>query len=557
MSLVGYDPVLVDALRRRMRTAADDLAAIHSSDPAAAGVVAAATAIRRLLEWTWMPAIGDLLLTDPLGRGGAGDTPDPGSSSMWSSLGLSSSAGPAPAGPIPAGDINGTACAIPDDMVVRRIDALADERATLIASVGPSPDDPEDIAALAAIDARIAAVARAYVASLPRSGHAPLSPRALLDTSPYASALALRAVHDQLDPHTLAAIGLLIVQRWHANSDHRTGWLDAQYFGPNAADILFEVLAQHPDAAARFLRRAEPHEVFDSTESMAPVTALLVAGTAPGQMDEATAGQVLVPLVRWAREQDPLWPADNPLFDRHLPLAAALTPWMPALGPRAAQWNWEPDEGAAALGWLLEHDHAVEAIHAALGTWVDRIGDTGFIDDDGRLSGQAMFDLADTLDLIEGALHDARIDDAERDAFLIDLGFTFANMVMSTLAKSGPVGIAIDVGLAVTTPTAKKTLERLGILPSLERERDAARADLDRGAATALVIALTATVADAIDRGELPADALDGLHLDGVELDDPRAVRQQLVAYVDELGAVADEATTHRLLAVVGAFDPT
>lgn len=553
MSLVGYDPVLVDALRRRMRSAADELAAIRSSDPAAAGAVTAAAAVRQLLEWTWMPAIGDLLVVDPLGRPGSGAGP----SSMWSSIGSSmwSSIWPATGatGPTPT---NGPACAIPDEMVVRRLDELADARAVLIASHGPHPEDPEAAAELAAIDARIAAVARAYVTGIPRTGHAPLYPRALLEASPYAAALALRAVHDQLEPRTLAAIGLMIVRRWHANSDHRTGWLDAQFFGPNAADILFEVLAQHPDAATWFLRRAQPREVLDATASIDPVTALLVAGTAPGQIDETTAGQLLVPLVRWARDHDPLWPEDHPLQDTPVAFAAALTPWMATLGPRADRWGWDRDEGEDTLDWVLDHPGGAQAIHDALATWKERIAETGFVDADGRIAGRALHDLAETLEMIEGAFHDARIESIERTAFMIDLAFTVAGMVISAAVPGGPAtGRAVDAGLAFATPAVKATLERLGIIPSPERERAAAQADLQRASTTTLVIALTATVSTFVDRGELPADALDALELDEVDMDDPEAVHARLVAYVDTFAPVAAPATTNALFAVIGAFD--
>jgi hypothetical protein len=265
---------------------------------------------------------------------------------------------------------------------------------------------------------------------------------------------------------------------------------------------------------------------------------------------------VLVPLVRWARNRDPLWPEDNPLQDTPVAFAAALTPWMASLGPRADRWEWDRDEGEETLDWLLDHPDGAAAIHEALATWRDRITETGFVDDDGRVSGRALHDLAETLEMIDGAFYDARIDSIERDAFMIDLAFTVAGMVVSAAVPGGPAGSrAVDAGMAFATPVLKATLERLGSIPSPERDRAAARTDLERASTTALVIALTATVTTCIERGELPADALDALELDDVDMGDPVALHARLVAYVDTLAPVAEPMTTNALFAVIGAFD--
>ncbi|MEI7547286.1 MAG: hypothetical protein WCK21_04410, partial [Actinomycetota bacterium] len=66
MTLLGYDPALVERLALRLRGTVDDLHRVRSADPAAADALAAVSCAAHEIELLWLPFVHRVLATDPL-----------------------------------------------------------------------------------------------------------------------------------------------------------------------------------------------------------------------------------------------------------------------------------------------------------------------------------------------------------------------------------------------------------------------------------------------------------------------------------------------------------
>ncbi len=454
MTLLGYDPFLLDALRRHVRRAADSLATIRSGDPLAADAVRVAREVQRLMEFDWLPSIGAVLGDDPLGRPGGADATAT-SMGRWA-LPLSA-------------DGSAGVQRLDDAAWATTFDDLARRRLELAQLLVDDPEDPAARRALASLDAEISAAAARYAAAAPRDGHVRWFPTALLDASPMAAALVLR--HLRLDDRTLAAVAALVLHRWHDGSDHGMRWPDAFAGGDNTADLLFRRLAGRPAAAAAFLERVDPDELLLAAQFDDSVARLLLAGTSPAHVDEATAGSILRPVLEWLQLHGVPSATDGATRSAPAIAAAAITPWLADLGPRASRWGWTYDDGDRALRWLLADPAARAAMTDALAGRADDLSEAPMLEPDGRLDDDVVRDLAGTFAQVQLALRDAEIDDAEADALLARLAVDTAGVAISAAAPSGPIGVAADVGVALLTPVAIDALDRWGIAPSPEGAR--------------------------------------------------------------------------------------
>lgn len=531
MSVMAYDPLLVDGLRRRMRTVIDELAAIRSADPAAAGAVASSTSVRRLLEGTWVPALGELLLADPLGRG----------ASTWSPTSPTSSS------------TAGTSAGTPGDAAwLQEVEDLAARRMEIVELLVWDPENVELRDELDDLDERLRRAAFAYGAPLLCEG-SEWSPTALLDLSPYAAALVLRDL--RLDDRTIAVLSSLIVHRWHEGDDHGARWPDAMLGGDNTGDLVFATLAARPAAATEFLLRTPPDELLRSVQFAEHLERLLLAGTSPAEVDETTAGRILRPVLEYLQAHELPAAVDGVVTSAPAVVAAAVGPWLPDLGPRADTWGWSYDDGDRALRWLVRDDEAMAALTTAMQQWQQQITLTPLIDADGRVADGPLRDLAATLAQVQVALRDEEVDRAVQDAFLAELVIGTAGNVAAATVSGGVSAAAAD-GVAMALPAlANATLGRWGLIPTEERGREAAQSRFGDRAVDTAVIAITAVVADAIERGDLPADTLDRLDLDGLEGScTPREVGDRLHTFVAGLDDVTDPATQNALVAIVNAF---
>jgi hypothetical protein len=550
VSVFGYDPVLLDVLRRRIRTSADELWAIRSDDPSAAVAIGLTRDIRRSLEQMWVPAITSVLFDDPLGASGTTSRSDTTGVPLLDVPGLD----------VPVLDVP----VLDDAAWAERFDVLAERRLELVERLVWDPDDDAARSELAAIDRQIADEALEYLAGAPTGGHVRWFPTALLHASPLAAALVLARLAEMsgvLDDRTLAAVGALVLRRWRAGGTHGERWSDSFAGGDNTADVLFRMLVTRPDAATEFLRRTTPDELLLSAQFDDTVAALLLVGTDPARVDEATAGEVLRPLLEWSYDHELPPTLDGVTTTAPTILATALAPWLGALGPRARTWEWTYDDGDAALRWLVDDPDARAAMADALTAQQGALASASLIDADGRVNDVVLRDLSSTMAQVQIALRDAEIDDAAGRQLLAELSVTAAGIAIAAAVPGGSMALATDVGVSLLTPSAMSALDRWGVAPSAERTRSQAQATFgDRSVDTA-VIAITGIIGALVDRGDLPESVFDGLDLgptgdgrDGGGSCAPREASDRLHAFVAEIGPLTDPATHNALLAVLGAF---
>lgn len=545
MTVLGYDLFLVDALRRQLRLATDRLAAIRTDDPLAAPAIASVRDVQRMLELTWLPAVGAVLTHDPLGA--AASNVD-----SWSV-----DSAPALGGP---GRTVSARESIPDSVWVSAFDDLAARRLAIGQLLVDDPDDAGTRAELAALDRQIAEAALGYAAAAPSDGHVRWFPAALLDMSPFAAALVLR--HLDLDDRVRASISALVLHRWREGGDHGERWPDSYVGGDNTADVLFRSLSERPAAATEFLRRVPPADLFLSAQFDDAVARLLLVGTSPDHCDEATAGTVLRPLLEWLRTNELPAVSDGVTTSAVAVTAAGTAPWLAALGPRATSWGWTFDDGDRTLRWLLDDPAARRSLADAMAVRQAQLADAPLLDADGRVDDTLLRELASSLAQVQVALRDAEIADATADALMTEMTVTTAGLIISAAVPGGAISVTADVGVALLTPVALSALDRWGVAPSAERSRAQAQSTLGDRAVDTAVIAIVGIVGAAIERGDLPSGTLDNLHLDDLRGDDlrgdspctPRETSDRLHEFIVGLEPITDAATHNALVAVLFAF---
>jgi hypothetical protein len=551
---MGYDPGLVDALRRRMREAADELAAVRSHDPQAADALAVVASVGRMLDSVWVPALTAVLASDPLGSNRRGDDRD----AIEAHVTGTCRAGwlPCPPPGHPERD---------DTEWIALFDEFGERHLFLAGLVRDDPTNPELVAEWDHLERSIAAAATEYAAAA-ASGRSADGMRwfhpALLQVSPYAAALVMR--HLRLDDATLALMSNLVVRRARSGGpEPGTRWPDHAASTDRTADIVFALLTTRPEAATAFLLRVSPDELLRSAWSSERVRDLLMVGTAPERVDEQTAGEILRPLLEF------LWTAHVPHTIEHVQLgipaavAPAVAPWLLDLGARAEHWGWTHADGTRSLRHLLADHGTVAALTPAMSAWRSRIGQIRFLDDEGRLATDVVDELATMFVQVDLAMRDAEVDIAEREAFLVDaVAMTVGNLVVPLVPGGPATKVAADKAADVAPELVTSLLGRWGWVTDLDQAERDAQARFGGSQALTAVVAVTAFVAQAVERGDLPAVALD--RLEALALGEVRGgsgatcvareVSDRLHRYVRELGPLASPSVAHALHAVVSTF---
>lgn len=601
---LGYDRELLGALRSAMRRSRDELRGLRSDDPDAIDALRVVASGRSLLDEVWLPVLdglmsctaldqrrpvrlelGDLraavlldrqgrgwqITTDPLETGAgvvvplvdearaigvrlADDT------EMWDVAELSwlidrlraIAAEPMASSALRA-QLDGAAWAVVFDRI--GLDRL--RQSHLLAG-----DPDHDIAATRRdqLDQLIAVLADVY-SSGPHTGHAPWYPTVAGDLDPYSAALLLTAL--DLDPRVAAGAAVDVLTSWLDGHDQHRWWADQFSAGDNAADLLFRWLATDGEAAQSFVERASarPDLLFRTAHLDASVVAVLVAGTSPDRVGPSDAGAVIRPLLAWAHQQDSsLGPVtDGGVDDVRAVLAPVVAGWLFQMGPRADDWGWNPDEADAALRWVIADEVAAAELVSSLDAWHRQLAATPLLVADGRLDDVALHDLASVFAQLQVAMRDEELADAAAARFWADATFMVGQLLVSALVPGGPaVSVAADLALSGVSPISQQWLQRHG----LPHDPDEAAAEIgarfgSRTSDTA-VVAVVGVVGQLIERGVLPADALDALRLDDIDTGgdscEPAIVDERLHEFVRGLEPSLDPATSNGLLTVLYAF---
>jgi hypothetical protein len=551
MSLVGFDPEQVLALRLAMRRAADELLAMRSTDPLAAGPLANVAAARRALVEHWEPVLQRVLatgaLTDTAWLGGPAATGiDPGAFDLvLAELGL----------------------AMGDPAVMRLDDwhtlatTLGAERMDVAQQLVDDPENADLRRRLADLDEALIVVAQRY-ASGPHDGHVPWRPMLLDTVDPYTAALLLPGLG--LGDHQLGVEAARLLGRERDEGPDGMPWPDMFAGGDDTGDLVFELLAAHPYAAGVFLDLAvaRPEILFRTAERDETVAAVLIAGTDPADVDAATAGARLRPLLDWAMEFGSLQGGGDGITEAlPLVLAGAVGPWLLQFGPRADEWGWDTDAADEALRWVVADDLAVDAVVASMAAWRDSMGTQPLLLPDGRLDLDLLDDLTAMVDQVGRAVRDAGLDDAAASRFLAEAGVFVAALFVSAVVPGGiVVSMAADAALAVAVPAGVSALAGWGVLPSADADRADARAGFGQWSTDAAVAAVISVATQAIADGRMPADALDDLDLDDLAVaasdgDCPTGeVFERLQQWVLDVAPRCDPATANALSAALTAF---
>lgn len=558
MSTVAVDPERLLALQGAIRRAADALAAIRNTDPAAVEALTSLADIRVHLIERWDPAIRRVLDTGALVDGVfAGEVPvidlDLDLDHLIDDSELAALLVEWAATPAMPGELR----ARWDDAEWARLaDALGAERLEVASELALDPDDPVAGQRLEDLDVALLAVASMYGGGV-HAGHVRWRPTVLDLVSPMTAALMLPGF--ELDDIELGEVAARVVARDRDQQPDGTPWPDRLLPGDDAGDLVFTYLVTRPGAAGAFLDIAtdRPELVFLSADHDDSVAALLIAGTDPTFVDATTAGARLVPLITWARDHEgALVPGDGVVDDPPAVLAGAVAPWLLQFGPRAAEWGWDEVEGDASLGWIMADDTALATLADALDRWQLAMAEVPLLHPDGRVDLDRLLDLTATIDQVARAVRDAQLDDAAADRFFAEAGVFVGSLFVSAIVPGGiAASMAGDAALAVVVPAATAMLARWGLMPSADDDAADTRAGFGSWLSNAAVSAVVAYTAQAIVDGRLPANALDALDLDDLAGDcRTDEVHDRLWAFVHDTAGRTDPATGNGLIAVLGAL---
>jgi hypothetical protein len=582
MPFMGFDREHLQSLRRSMRRAAAELAAVRSDDPDARESVATARSVCAVLTFDWLPVIDAILtcvalddgggwqvIADPLpGPGGVAVTADEARELVAWLLGDHLEGAVSNADLVRLAD---TLDAIAGDRALTGAfrDAIGDDHhwARLLDHVGivragvadvlsRDPHDGALATSIAALDRALGALATTY-ASGPHDGHHAWYPTVVQYVEPYTAALLI--THLDLGSRMLAAVSDDVLRRWFDAGFERQ-WADQYYGGDNAADLLFVKLAADPVAAAAFLLRTadRPELVLLTAQHDHHVEALLVTGTSPTNMSAADAGRVIVPMIAYVRA--PGWQfagmRDGVTGSAPAILGGVVAPWLLQFGPRAAQWHWSADDGDDAIRWLIDDPAAAEHLLTAVEQWSGGSWSTGLIADDGSVRAEALHDLAAMVVHLDLAFRDAEITAGAEARLWTSIGVVVAELVVPALFTNPAVGLGVDVAVTALSPAVGAALRRNGVLPANE---DEARRSADDRFGSRLtetaVVAVMTTVGHLVDAGQLRPEVLERLDLTGVDGSCPAAeTNRRLREFVMGLEGDLDPLTFESLLIVTDVF---
>lgn len=315
MTVLAYDPERLSSLHVQMAGAVDERRRVVSADAAATDALRAVRLALDAVEHAWAPLVRGLLATDPLAR----RTPH--------TLG---------------------------DITLLRLDAAGVHALAGVLAAADPHQVVQDPGALGMLAEEMELI-----------GTRPDLVQALLDDldalSPYVAAVLVS--HLGLEGAQLAEVADRIVQRWcdEVWSPELGAGAAREYAGgtrPNAADVLFPLIAADPAACVRYVELAGAHPTTLFQASTHPETAHYIALTAtdPTRVDVTTAGRLLVPLLDWFADGWYAYP-ESAIDDPELPLYLIdlLAPWTMQLSPMNHDWQLDADHQRHLLDALV-HD---------------------------------------------------------------------------------------------------------------------------------------------------------------------------------------------------------
>ncbi len=371
MTFLAYDPTQLVALLQRMRVATEELRSLRYSDPEAVAAMTAVASAANDLERRWQPIVRRVLSTAPLDQGHRHRDLDAIDNAAARQMATER-------GWFVAEDPTLDNLATMTDVV-----ALA-ERLTHI-DLADAAADPATVHWLAArwrLIARSPALSAAFIEHFPRwtqladalgrsraqrvAGDGIDIPSALrpLDDALAGLSLILRGQPlqwvDRVEPYTAA---LLIRTLALAPGDLALA-VDRLLQLPrypldeapaaNHADLLLGTLLRDQVACTRYveLAIAHPGTLFDHLTDPTLANQVVLSGTDPRFVDEATAGRLVPSLIRWFDSE----PSRNPGGL----LADLVTPWTVQFSPTHHAWHLDTTTRNVLLGIALGADGALQ-----------------------------------------------------------------------------------------------------------------------------------------------------------------------------------------------------
>lgn len=449
------------------------------------------------------------------------------------------------------------------------VGGLADARAMVAAELAaelaaePSGADADDRRAhLAALDQAMAILVSIVVAPMPPAARRDWAREAAEHLDPYAAALVVRVLAPtgrQLGELTATILGRWVDGAWPDRELPVPGWPG----GPRTADLLLPLVADDPVAALVVARAAaqRPEILFETTDDGSLVTTVLSTATDPAEVDVATAGAVLRPILDWLRIED-VW-RHSPMigdFAARPAMVLVLVPWLLQLDGRTDDWGWSTEEGHDVLRWLADDDAAMDRLVAASVAWRAQL-DGSFVLDDGTVDVAGLDAVAGMLDQLGRTLLAENIDDAVARRWVADQIIGIIRDLVGALAARLPAPLSSAGGFAGThgVDALMDWLTERGVLPP---DGEKATADGEQQfatqAAAVTVTAVAATVARFVDLGALPSTALDALDdalaEDAGEECATRDLHERLLAFVESWQGRCEPAVFNAMIAVLQTF---
>ncbi len=614
MTLLAFDPDRVAWIHASMSRAIADLDAIHLNDALAAGERQRVRAARVAIADTWLPLAGRLLSCPAL----TSTTPvipdlriDTIGVVAMARQGWSTASDPlpvdAPATPTSAelqllaqlfgtfeiADLLGSAADV-DALVARlvtilctpgaaamlrgatgwndvdAIGTLADLRWEVARDLAADPDGAEASELRAHVDALDRAIAALVTVS---SGHLSPAARAVWLTQmaeqldPYAAALVVRTLAPAGEE--LGELAATILGRWVSGDPVSGEWIDRlepvgdHPLGPLTGDLLLPLVAADAVASRAYARAAADHPrlLFDTIDDAGVVVTILSTATDPATTSSWAAGAILRPILEWLRVEDP-WRYGGMIgdFAARPVVAEALSPWLLQFHSLADEWAWTTEDGDEMLAFLVDDAEAMEVLLSNGGRWLD-LSTWAPVRPDGTVDLVQLDAIAATLDQLSRLIATEEVEDTLFARWITEQLLGVAAGLVTRLVTAVPVvGGAAASGAPYAIASLTDWLTAHGVLPP-DHATASARADDrydDRVLRTA-AIAVSATVAQLVDAGSLPATAMDELGdaLDGDSVSDDcdaRDLQHRLANWVESMHGRCDPVVFGALVAVTQTF---
>jgi hypothetical protein len=500
VGLLAYDPVSLDALRGSLGAAFDDLRGIRCDDTEAATAMAAVRNARRTLNEFCLPRVQDILNSDAMtsyhkANVDGNDIRNALVFTMANSYGWTVSTDPfndesmtvtaeearALGFRLQNGNLNrltdhpeeiafiaGQLAVINADPQLRAeflanfngLDKLADTLATkrieLVDQLSWSGVDPALSTEVASLDATFVELTQLYQ-SRPSTSHAGPYPAWIGGVEPITAALLLR--YAGLDAITLGYVSNDLLVRWRDTDPFDEGreqpmWTDMEFqHGPNAADILFQLMLDTPGATTVYVidAAANPASMWLTATDHRLAQQVALQGTDPANINANLAGDVLKSFIEFAEDDQVVFASDfNPVapIDYATFLGQLVAPWLLQFSPLNDDWaGLDRHEKAELLQAILEDDGALAAMMASRSAMVDGLFTSV------QANGATTFTLndhAELLGLLGQLIVNQKVGNEEERMATWDLWWDVLTTPVAFLKVAPIVGVGIDKALDQT-----------------------------------------------------------------------------------------------------------